>query len=170
MKRNAILLSDIIAAFIVIEWSLYGPWDRLLGYNFYHSRGDVWLPTPVAAADFFRGMVSTGTALFLIIFLLTSCMIFVLGRPRGASADEKGGVLYELFFGDASKLTVKYSAFLLVSFISPFFYGPTLRFHYTRSGRIADGLAMSLVALVIVFVIAGLAARIAPSRRPAPSF
>jgi hypothetical protein len=100
MKRTAILACDIIAALIVVEWSLYGPWNRLLGYDFYHSRGDVWLPTPPAAASFFRGMVSTGTSLFVIFFLLTSCLIFYLALARGASTtNQKRGVLHQMFYG-----------------------------------------------------------------------
>ena len=116
MKRNAILICDIVAFLIVVEWSLLGPWDRLLGFNVYHSRGDVWLPTPPAAADFFRAMVSTGSSLFAIFFLLTSCLIFYLGRSRGAATDEKRGILYQAFY-DPSGLTLADLVALLHGFL-----------------------------------------------------
>ena len=167
MRRNAILCCDIIVSLVVVEWSLLGPWDKLLGFNFYHSRGDVWLPTPPAAAAFFRGMVSTGTMVFAMFFLLASVLIFFLGRSRSASADEKSGtVLERMFYGDARKLTVKYAVFLLISLISPFFYNWMWRFHVTRAMRIAGGCAMSIAAFVVILALAESIAHVASRRRP----
>jgi hypothetical protein len=165
MKRNAVLCCDIIVSIVVYVWSLLGPWDQMLGFSVYHSRGDVWLPMPPAAADFFRAMVSTGTAWFAILFLLSSCVIFYLGR--GASTDQKRGILYQMFYGDALKLAVKYFAFLAISFIAPFFYNYMWRFGVTRPFKIADGHAISIASFMVVLAIAELVSRIAPQRRPA---
>jgi len=164
MKRNVILWCDIIVFFIVVEWSRLGPWDKLLGFDVYHSRGDVWLPTPPAAAAYFRAIVSTGSSLFAIFFVLTSCLLFFLGRSRGAATDEKSGLIYRAFYGDTRKLIVKYSVVLLVSFISPFFYTFRWQFRVTREYRIASGSAMTVAAFLIVLLLAELAAR--PSSRP----
>jgi hypothetical protein len=164
-RRNAILCCDIIVSLIVAEWSLYGPWDKLLGFDVYHSRGDVWLPTPLAAAAFFRGMVSTGTMVFAVFLLIASVLIFFLGRSRGASVDEKSGtVLEQMFYGDARKLTVKYAVFLLISLISPFFYNWMWRFHVTRPMRIAGGCAISLAVFVAAMTIAAMLTRLMPRR------
>ena len=165
MRRNAILWCDIIVSFIVVEWSLQGPWDKLLGFNVYHSRGDVWLPTPPAAAAFFRGMVSTGTRVFAAFFLIVSVLIFLMGRSRSASVDEKTGTILErMFYGDARKLTVKYAVFLLISVISPFFYNWMWRFHVTRPMRIAGGCAISLAVFIAVMTIAAMLTRLTPRR------
>jgi len=167
MRRNAILCCDIIVSLVVVEWSLLGPWDKLLGFDVYHSRGDVWLPTPPAAAAFFRGMVSTGTMLFAGFFLIASLLIFLVGRSRSASADEKSGtVLERMFYGDARKLTVKYAVFLFISLISPFFYNWMWRFHVTRPMRIAGGCAMSIAAFIVILALAESIARVASRRRP----
>ena len=165
MRRNAILWCDIIVSFIVVEWSLQGPWDKLLGFNVYHSRGDVWLPTPPAAAAFFRGMVSTGTMVFAAFFLIVSVLIFLMGRSRSASVDEKTGTILErMFYGDARKLTVKYAVFLLISVISPFFYNWMWRFHVTRPMRIAGGCAISLAVFIAVMTIVEMLTHLMPRR------
>jgi len=170
VRRNAILCCDIIVSLIVVEWSLLGPWDKLLGFDVYHSRGDVWLPTPPAAANFFRGMVSTGTMLFAVFFLIASILIFLMGRSRSASADQKGGsILDQMFYGDASKLTVKYAVFLFISFISPFFYNFMWRFQVTRPMRIAGGLAISLAVFIAVMTVRAMLTPLAPSRPSAAS-
>ena len=168
MRRNAILWCDIIASLIVVEWSLQGPWDKLLGFNVYHSRGDVWLATPPAAANFFRGMVSTGTMLFAGLFLIASLLIFLVGRSRSASVGEKSGtVLEQMFYGDDGKLTVKYVVFLFTSLISPFFYNWMWRFQVTRPMRIAGGCAISIAVFIAVMTIAAMFTRRAPLRPPA---
>jgi hypothetical protein len=169
-RRNAILCCDIIVSLIVVEWSLLGPWDKLLGFDVYHSRGDVWLPTPPAAAAFFRGMVSTGTMVFAVFFLIASVLIFFLGRSRSASVDEKSGTTLErMFYGDARKLAVKYAVFLLISLISPFFYNWMWRFHVTRPMRIAGGCAMSIAGFIVILALAESVARIASRRRTTSS-
>jgi len=167
MRRNAILCCDIIVSLVVVEWSLLGPWDKVLGFDVYHSRGDVWLPTPPAAAAFFRGMVSTGTMVFAVFFLIASLLIFLVGRSRSASADEKSGtVLERMFYGDARKLTVKYAVFLLISLISPFFYNWMWRFHVTRPMRIAGGCAMSIATFIVILALAESIGRVASPRQP----
>jgi len=171
MKRGVILLCDIIVSFIVFGWSLLGPWDQLLGFNLYHSRGDVWLPTPPPAAAYFRSMVSTGSLLFAIFFLLASVLIFFLSRSRGASSDPKGGpIFYRTFYGDGPKLMGKYSAVLFISFISPFFYSFMRRFHFTRSECILGGFLITLAIFIVVLLITELSARIAPRRAVQSSY
>jgi hypothetical protein len=170
MKRAAILLCDVVVCILVIGWSMLGPWDRILGFSVYHSRGDVWLPMPPAAADFFRGIVSTGTTLFAIFFLLISILIFIRGRSGGAASDPGGGTIpYRAFYGNALQLLVKYSAVLFISFISPFFYNYMWRFAVTRPFKIAGGAAISIAAFTLVVAIAALVARAAPQRRLAVS-
>ena len=165
MRRNAIFCCDIIVSLIVVEWSLLGPWNRLLGFDVYHSRGDVWLPTPPAAAAFFRGMVSTGTMVFALFFLIASVLIFLLGRSRSASGDRNGGtILEQMFYGDSRKLTVKYAVFLLISLVSPFFYNWMWRFHVTRPMRIAGGCVISLAVFIAVMTIAEMLTRLTPRR------
>jgi hypothetical protein len=165
MRRSAILCCDIIVSLIVVEWSLLGPWNKLLGFDVYHSRGDVWLPTPPIAAAFFRGMVSTGTMVFAVFFLIASVLIFFLGRSRSAPIDEKSGtVLERMFYGDARKLTVKYTVFLFISLISPFFYNWMWRFHVTRPMRIAGGCAISLAVFILVMTIVEMLTHLMPRR------
>ena len=170
MRRNAILCCDLIVSIVVFVWSLLGPWDRLLGFNFYHSRGNVWLPTPPAAADFFRAMVSTGVLAFAIFFLLASFLTFFLGQSRGSLADRPpGGILYRMFYGDSLHLIVKYFAILFITFISPFFYQYMWRFPVTRPQRIAGGAAISIALFIAILALAQLVARTAPQRQPAVS-
>ena len=166
MRRKVILLCDITAFYAVFLWSVAGPWDNLLGFSVYHSRGDVWLPTPPAAANFFRDMVSTGSWLFGAFFLFTSGLIFFLGRPRGASTETKEATILDAaFYGDTRKLCVKYSVFLFISFISPFFYGFMRRFPVTRTDRIAGGFAISVGLFILMLALAELVGRLAPARR-----
>jgi hypothetical protein len=157
MRRIAIVLCDVGASIVAIEWARIGPWDRMLGFNLYHSRGDVWLPTPPAAAAFFRAMVSIGVLSFAIFFLLASFLIFFLGQSRGASADDQPrGILQRMFYGDARTLLVKYFAILFISFISPFFYNLMWRVPVSHALRIAGGSAMSIAIFIVVLAIAGL--------------
>ena len=154
---------------MVIEWARLGPWDHLLGFSVYHSRGDVWLPTPPVAADFFRGMVSTGSTLFAMFFLAASVLIFFRSRSPGVSPDESRGFLDGIFYGDAPRLSVKYFVFLFISFVAPFFYNFMWRFHVARSCRIAGGLAISIATFAIVLIIAELfVTSLASQRRQAP--
>ncbi len=57
------------------------------------------------------------------------------------------------------QLFVKYSAILLVSFISPFFYNYMWRFHVTRSFRIAGGLAITITVFVLILFASSLVIR-----------
>lgn len=169
MRRNVILLCDIIAFYIVFVWSVRGPWDRLLGFSVYHSRGDVWLPTPPAAAAYFRSIVSRGATMFAQCFLVTSLLLLYLGRPHGTSTDERRGILFDAFYGDTRNLIVKYSAFLVTSFISPFFYNFMWRFPLTHPYRVVGGFAISVGLFILILAIAELVARVAPSRRQVES-
>ena len=158
MRR--ILLCDCVVSLTIFAWALLGPWDRILGFSVYRSRGNVWLPTPPAAASFFRSMVSSGSLLFAVFFLLTSVLIFYFNR-RGKASDgsNREGILCHAFYGSARQLFVKYSAVLLVSFISPFFYNYMWRFHVTRSFRIAGGLAITIAVFVLILFASSLVIR-----------
>jgi hypothetical protein len=158
-----ILLYDCVVSLTIFAWALLGPWDRILGFSVYRSRGNVWLPTPPAAASFFRSMVSSGSLLFAVFFLLTSVRIFYFKR-RGKASDgsTREGLLYQAFYGDARPLFVKYSGVLLVSFLSPFFYNYMWRFHVTRSFRIAGGLAITIALLVVILSTGSLVIRTTP--------
>lgn len=90
MRRNFILMGDLLAYCIVIEWCRLGLWINLLGFSVYHSRGDVWLPTPQPAINFLMGMVLTATFLFATLFLLISCLIFFFARP--STIDDAGRI------------------------------------------------------------------------------
>ncbi len=161
MRRSVILVCDIIAAVVVFEWTRLGPWNRLLGFTYYHSRGDVWLPTPPAAADYFRAMVSTGTLFFVIFFLFISLVLYAVGS--------RGEIVHRVFYGDARKLSVKYFAFLLISFLSPLFYNRMWRYHLTRSGRIEGGLAITIAVFIVVLIVGELLAHLAPRRQQVSS-
>jgi hypothetical protein len=152
MKKKAVLLCDIIVFCAVIVWSRVGPWDRLLGFTVYHSRGDVWLPMPPAAAAFFRSIVSTAS------------LMFAMGGSSGIEKREP--ILYRAFYGDTLELSVKYAAFLFISFISPFFCNFMARYQVAPPMRIAGGLAISLTAFIVILTITELVARIGLQRRP----
>lgn len=81
MRKKLILIGDVIAYVVLIGWFKLGLWIDLLGFSTYHSRGDVWLATPPAALDFQMGLICTAAFLFGPGFLLSSCLIFVLGGP-----------------------------------------------------------------------------------------
>jgi hypothetical protein len=164
MKKKAVLLCDIIVFCAVIVWSRVGPWDRLLGFTVYHSRGDVWLPMPPAAAAFFRSIVSTASLLFGISFLILSLLMFAMGGSSGIEKREP--ILYRAFYGDTLELSVKYAAFLFISFISPFFCNFMARYQVAPPMRIAGGLAISLTAFIVILTITELVARIGLQRRP----
>src|SRR5580692_9063987 len=158
--RRRILLSDCVVSLTIFAWAMLGPWDRMLGFSVYRSRGSVVLPTPPAAASFFRSMVSSGSLLFAVFFLLTSVLILYFNR-RGKASDgsNREGILCHAFYGSARQLFVKYSAVLLVSFISPFFYNYMWRFHVTRSLRIAGGLAITVAVFLLVLFASSLVTR-----------
>jgi hypothetical protein len=163
MKRNVTLIGDVLACLILIEWFRLGLWINLLGFSFYHSRGDVWLPTPPAAVNFLTGMVLIATLLFATFFLLTSCLIFFLGRS--SRADNARGWLFlsDAFYGDGHKLAAKYFAFSLGSIIEPFAVSSMWKVRPTRLFSISTALGIMLVAfVVIVFIAAMLLARSHP--------
>ena len=156
MKRSAILFLDIIVSLIIFEWSVKGPWLRLLGFSYYHSRGDVWLPTPPAAVGYFRGIVTSGSLAFATFFLLASALLFLRGRLRAASADiQDGGILYNEFYGTFPRLLVKYFSALSISFVAPFFYSYMRRFHGSRTFCIVGGLAISIALFIFILTFTG---------------
>ena len=168
MSRPATILSvDVIAAILAIAWIWSGLWFGLLGFSFYHSRGDVWLPTPVPARDFFEAMVLTGTTLFAALFVAISVLIFAMRRFSGRSEDSSGSFLGSAFYGDARRLYVKYSAFLLSVLLSPYIYSYLRTFQFrrllllfdSRDGRIFriySGFAITFAALLILIAVANL--------------
>jgi hypothetical protein len=165
MKRTVILLCDLVVISGVLGWTLLGPWDRILGFSTYLSRGNVWLPTPPAAAAYFREMVSTGSIIFAILFMLASSLGYFDPRARASSNPASpGGILYQMFYEDSYRLFVKYSDLLLVSFVAPLFYNYMWRFHVARPLRIAGGLAITIIVFVAILLTGSLLARVAHSR------
>jgi hypothetical protein len=168
MSRSATILgADVIAAIIAVVWIWSGVWFGLLGFSFYHSRGDVWLPTPAAARDFFEAMVLTGTVSFAALFAAASVVIFLARRFSSGSEDSSGNFLTAAFYGDNRRLYVKYSAFLLSAFVSPYFYSYMRTFQFrrllaffnsrdVRMVQICGGFAITLAVLLIVITAADL--------------
>ena len=149
MKTVAALLGDVVVCCVAIGWCWLGLWISLLGFSVYHSRGDVWLPTPPEARAFFLGMVLTGTIGFALVFLLLSSTTLLL-RTRATVCDHsvKGLVSHR----DAYGLPVKYFAFLSSAFLSPYFYNFMWRFQGTRSFRITGGLAITFLAFIAILI------------------
>jgi hypothetical protein len=149
VKAVGAFLADVVVGCVAIGWCWLGLWIGLLGFSVYHSRGDVWLPTPPEASAFFLGMVLTGTFWFALVFLLISTTILFVGFRAEASGRSTRG---HRLNGDAFGLAVKYFAFLLSAFVSPYFYNFMWRFHGSRSFRIAGGLALTLIVFTVILV------------------
>jgi hypothetical protein len=149
VKAVAGFLGDVVVRGVAIGWCWLGLWINLLGFSVYHSRGGIWLQTPPEASAFFLGMVLTGTFGFALIFLLISSTI-LLQRSRakawGHSTRGHG------FYGDAYRRAIRYFAFLVSVFLSPYFYNFMWRFHGSRSLRIAGGLAVTLFVFAAILI------------------
>jgi len=148
VKAIAAFFGDVLVCSVAIAWCWLGLWINLFGFSIYHSRGNVWLPTPPAAIVFFHSMVMSGTLGFALSVLVASSATLLL-ESRHATV---GRSVYTAFYGDARRLSTKYLAFLLSAFVSPFFYDFMWRFRGTRSFRIACGLALTLVAFTIILI------------------
>jgi hypothetical protein len=164
-RSAAILGVDVMASLLALGWIWSGLWFGLLGFSVYHSRGDVWLPTPPAAREFFSSMVLTGTVLFAALFVMISVAIFIVRRFSGGSEGRSGNFLTAAFYGDNRRLYVKYAVFLSSVFISPYFYSfmRTFRFRRllvffnsrnTQMFRIYGGFAITFAILVVAMLIA----------------
>ncbi len=171
MRRIEILGIDAIASIAVVLWFMLGPWIDLYGFSVYHSRGDVWLPTPPSAINFFHGMVLSGSLLLVAVFLTASCVMLLVARLTGIPDDpSNGNFVYRAFFGDARKLRIKYCALFFATLLSPSLYNYMWRFHLTREGRIYGGFAMSLGIFIATMLIGGtLFPRRTPCRQPVPA-
>ncbi len=146
MRRAAILSADLIISIIVALWYRFGPWIDLYGFSVYHSRGDVWLPTPPAARDFLSGMVLTATLVFVSFFVLASFLMCIVRRFP----------LDEAFYGSSRKLLIKYCAFLLSSIGLPFALNWTHKFGTTREFYIASALGTSLLSFIAAVLVANI--------------
>ena len=150
MTKSRVIALDFLALLALIAWSKWGPWIGLLGFSTYHSRGNVILPTPPAAIAFFRNMVTVGATAFAIVF--AACSILANRASREADSGI-GRVLYGSFDGNSGKLAVKYSAFLIVAIVAPFF------FHWMRYRplahwqRIAGGAVMMIAAFAVLLAL-----------------
>jgi hypothetical protein len=150
MRRAAILSADLIVSTTVVLWYLFAPWIDLYGFSVYHSRGDVWLPTPPAARDFLSGMALTATIVFVAFFMVASFLTCVFRRFP----------LHDAFYGSGGKLLIKYCAFLLSSIALPFALNWAQKFGAAREFYIACAVGTSLVSFIaIVFVASMLFAR-----------
>jgi hypothetical protein len=105
-RSAAILGVDVIASLLALAWIWSGLWFGLLGFSVYHSRVDVWLPTPLAAREFFSSTVLTGTVFFAALFMLVSVVNFLARRFSGRSESEhrSGNFLTAAFYGDSRRL------------------------------------------------------------------
>jgi hypothetical protein len=160
MKRNAILCLDILVSFIIYEWSAMGRWLSLFRFTYYHSRGDVWLPTPPAAIGYIRGIVTTGSIAFAIFFVLASALLYLLAAGRAASThSQPGAIFYDAFYGSFPKLLVKYFSILSISFVAPFFYSYMRRFHRSREFCIVGGAAISILLFISILAAVGVLVR-----------
>jgi hypothetical protein len=161
MRRRAVILgADLITSIMVVAWYAWGPWVDLYGFSVYHSRGDVWLPTPQAAINFFSRMVLTVTFIYAPLFVLTSCLTFFFGRPYSVDGADRRHFLRDAFYGDSRRLLVKYCAFLLSSIALAFATSSTLKFRTSHEFSISAAVGITLVAfLVVVFVADMLLAR-----------
>ena len=153
MKQAVILGVDLSASIIVVLWYLLGPWIDLYGFSVYHSRGDVWLPTPPLARAFFARMVLTETLVFVAFLILVSILAFCFRRFP----------LHDAFYGNGSKLLIKYCAFLLGAITLPFALDAMRRFGTTREFYISTGLGIALVSFILVCMVGN--SFFAPQRR-----
>ena len=112
-------------------------------------------------------MLLTGTVLFASLFVAISAVIFALRRFSARSEESSGNFLTAAFYGDARRLYVKYSAFLLSAFVSPYFYSYMRTFQFrrllaffnsrdVRMVQICGGFAITLAVLLIVIAAADL--------------
>jgi hypothetical protein len=153
VRAVSTLIGHVIVGFVAIAWCWLGLWIKLLGFSVYHSRGDVWLPTPPAASAYFHRMVLIGTLAFVLIVLLVSTASLFLRLPEERSqTTASGSSNYAVFRGDAYRLSVRYFALLLSVFLSPYFYNFMWRFQGSLMFRIAGGLAITLVAFIVVLL------------------
>jgi hypothetical protein len=152
MRRKVILAGDVLAFGALIAWCWSGLWIDLLGFSTYHSRGDVWLPTPPAALNFLMGLVCTATFLFGAAFLLTSSLIFLFG---GSPKEERWHLLYSMFYG-RKELLVKYFAFLSSAVVVPLAVREMWKIHPTREFTIFGAFGIMLAVFVVIVFIADL--------------
>jgi hypothetical protein len=150
MRKSLILIGDMLAVAILICWCRLGLWINLLGFSLYHSRGDVWLPTPPPAIDFLMGMVLDATILLATSFLLISLLIFLAGRCRDTDKAGPWHFLHDAFYGDARKLLVKYSVLLLGLIILPLAVSSMWRIRPSHQFAILTGSGIMLVAFIVI--------------------
>jgi hypothetical protein len=167
VKAVWVFLCDLVVCSVAIGWCWLGLWISLLRFSVYRSRGDVWLPTPPEASAFFLEMVLTGTLGFALIFLLISSTILLLrGRSKvsGRSAKRHAPP------GDAYRLAVKYFAFLVSVFVSPYFYNFMWRLQGSRWFHIAGGLTLTLLVFALILIAgASVPALAMRKQQPAPT-
>jgi hypothetical protein len=153
MRKKLILIGDVVAYVVLVGWFKLGLWIDLLGFSTYHSRGDVWLATPPAALDFQMGLICTAAFLFGAGFLLSSCLIFVLGGPR---KEDQNHTLYNIFYGNKQRLLVKYLSFLSSSILVPLAVRAMWKIHPARQFTIFSAFGIMLTVFIVVVIIADL--------------
>jgi len=154
MRKKLILIGDVVAYVALIGWFKLGLWIELLGFSTYHSRGDVWLPTPPAALAFQMGLICTAAFLFGAVFLLSSFTVFLLGgAPKEADRDH---FLYNIFYGNKQRLLVKYLAFLSSSIVVPLAVRAMWKIRPARQFTIFSAFGIMLAVFIVVVIIADL--------------
>jgi hypothetical protein len=165
MRRAAIFSADLIASIMIVAWYVWGPWIDLYGFSVYHSRGDVWLPTPPGARNFLTAMVSIEAGLFASLFVAASCLLFRFGRFPNAGDAEVENFLPDAFYGDWRRLLAKYSALFLSSIALPFAIITLWKLHATRAFAKPICLAITLATFLVVALVTNRALLRAVSRQ-----
>jgi hypothetical protein len=144
MKRPlSIFGADLTVSLLIYAWYAFAPWISLYGFGVYHSRGDVWLPTPPAARAFFEQMVLAETSVFLSFFVAVSILALMI----------RSFPLRTAFYGGSHELIVKYSALLLSSIVLPYALHWSRLHGATREFYISVGLGLSLLSFILAVVL-----------------
>ena len=141
----------MLASIAIIAWCKFGPWIKILGFDTYHSRGDVWLPTTPIAQAFFRAMVVDGIAMFAVVFVLMSFLVF-----RTIRDTPRAGFVQRIFYGASARLIVKYLLLAIVVFISPIFFNWMWHFRFTRFQRVQGASAITTAVFAALVILANL--------------
>ena len=158
-------MGDALVSGALVGWCRLGLWVDLMGYSVAHVRGNVWLPVSAAAISYLIGMVSAAASLFVAVFLLASCLIFLLGRSADAG---DGGFLHDAFFGSRPKLLVKYLTFLSASVVLPLAVHAVWKFRPVRFFTIFSASGIMVALFVATVIVVDLMLAYTPSRQIKP--
>ncbi len=153
-RRVLILLGDLSGSLAAIVWIWSDWWVAPMGFSVYHSRGDVWLPTPPKAAKFFHDMVMTGNLAYIILFFVISALLWLrLSRQQARISERSSPFLATAFYGGNSSLAVKYGALLSSAILSPYFYSYLRHFHFQKLLMILPFIGLRGLRICLGFLI-----------------